>query len=157
MIEGSGSVPLTNGSGSGSRRPNNIRILLVRTDLMKGSGFLGKLWQLGEIRGHVQAVQGHTRAKRVTCAESQCAGMKCAERIAQERINVSTDRIPVGTRKGYVTQNARRKHKMRTGKQKRRNTISKENISRWPKNFNDGKKIKKLKVLSVRQALQAGN
>ncbi len=26
MIEGSGSIPLTNGSGSGSRRPKNIRI-----------------------------------------------------------------------------------------------------------------------------------
>ncbi len=100
MIEGSGSVPLTNGSGF--RRPNNIRILLVRTDLMKGSGFLCKLWQLGEIRGHVQTVQGHTRAKRVTCAESQCAGIKCAVRIAQELIIVSKDGI--ATLRGYPAQ-----------------------------------------------------
>jgi hypothetical protein len=28
MIEGSGSIPLNNGSGSGSRRPKNIQILL---------------------------------------------------------------------------------------------------------------------------------
>jgi hypothetical protein len=30
MIEGSGSVHLTNGSRSGSRRPENIRILWIR-------------------------------------------------------------------------------------------------------------------------------
>ncbi len=30
VIEGSGSIPLTNGSGSGSRRPNNIRIRRIR-------------------------------------------------------------------------------------------------------------------------------
>jgi hypothetical protein len=31
MIEGSGSIPLTNGSGSGSRRPKNIRIRIRNT------------------------------------------------------------------------------------------------------------------------------
>jgi hypothetical protein len=36
MIEGSESVPLTNRSGSGSRRPKSIRILLIR---IRNTGF----------------------------------------------------------------------------------------------------------------------
>ena len=36
MIEGSGSVRLTNGSGSGSRRPKNIRIRRIR---IRNTGF----------------------------------------------------------------------------------------------------------------------
>ncbi len=51
MIEGSGSVPLTNGSGSGSRRPKNKRIRRIRIrntdvhDLNFGLWWQGRGWR----------------------------------------------------------------------------------------------------------------
>ena len=44
MIEGSGSIPLTNGSGSGARRPENIRIRRFRIRIRANTAWYPGLW-----------------------------------------------------------------------------------------------------------------
>jgi hypothetical protein len=48
MIEGSGSIPLTNGSGSGSRRPQNMWIRWIRIRNTGGLDFFLRDWRMSD-------------------------------------------------------------------------------------------------------------